>query len=296
MKKILLFVSSLFIMHAAYAQDYIPLVNEGSHWLVSMDDDQDLMEYLWEYHINGDTIINNTEYKKVYTRGLLVGDAQPPFASNEPYHVIAAIRENIAAKKVYSVLFEFITYNDCPVGSESLLYDFSLMPNDALDFCLYEGYGDDVLSEIIEMDMFGISTKAFQSNTFHEYYEGIGSQNGLFEAIFHPVKSTDAEPYPELYSYCPTNNCDLLLSQNEAMESNRLSLFPNPATNFLIFTLPANTTKAIIKIYNIYGEQIKELVSNNNKIQWNLENTSSGVYFYQAEINGEDYRGKLIIE
>jgi len=77
----------------------------------------------------------------------------------------------------------------------------------------------------------------------------------------------------------------------------KLKAYPNPAQNYVVLELPPNTKKSKLYITNIYGEMISELqiLPQQSQLRWNCENILSGVYFYQTEIGGVVYRGKVLI-
>jgi len=77
-----------------------------------------------------------------------------------------------------------------------------------------------------------------------------------------------------------------------------LKVYPNPAKDYIIFELPQNIKKSELYITDIYGTIITKIniPIQQSQLQWNCENISSGVYFYQAEIGGVFYRGKVVIE
>lgn len=280
------------------AQNYIPMANEGAHWVVAQNsDDGIIIEFLWEYYINGDTLTDNTLYKKVYRRALVPTMEQPPFTAQEPYYLFGLMRDAPEERKIYAVKYN--NNGDCPNGEEFLMYDFSLDIGDYVDFCIYSGYADDTLESISSETLFSVETVVYETNTWHSYYEGLGSYNGLFESIFNPYKSTGSEPYPYLYYYCPDDeSCDLFVNIPNMLTSSvyELNIYPNPASNYMIFELPQNTSEVKIGVYNIYGEMIKELISTTNKVQWDFENISSGVYFYDTKIGRTTYRGKIVVQ
>ncbi len=280
------------------AQEYIPMANEGAHWVVAQNSDEGIIiEFLWEYYINGDTLVDNTLYKKVYRRALVPTMEQPPFTAQEPYFLFGLMRDAPEERKVYAVNFQFAW--ECPLEEEFLMYNFSLDNGDFVDFCIYIGYGDDTIESISEENLFGMETMVYQTNTFHSYYEGLGSYNGLFEEIFNPYKSINSSQQPYIYYYCPDDeSCDLFANIPNMLTSSvyELNIYPNPASNYMIFELPQNTSEVIIGVYNSYGEMIKELISTTNKVQWDFENISSGLYFYDTEIGGTTYRGKIVVQ
>lgn len=280
------------------AQEYYPLALEGAHWVEGIENESGMggLESIWEHHIDGDTIINGENYKKVYRRALLLNENQaPPFEGAEPYYLVAVIRDDIENKKVYAIVLEDYINGSCPLNEEYVLYDFSLYINDPIDFCTYQGYGDDILMDISETDYQGVDSRAFVSNTQHFYYEGVGGVNGLFEGVFSPMKKSLSIPYPQLYYYCPNNVCDIILSSPDILYSQKLLIFPNPAVDHIIFTT-VNMDYSKIRIFSIDGDLVTELSSNNSQVQWNCQDQAAGIYFYQVEIEGQIQTGKIVVQ
>ncbi|NPD47626.1 MULTISPECIES: T9SS type A sorting domain-containing protein [unclassified Lentimicrobium] len=77
-----------------------------------------------------------------------------------------------------------------------------------------------------------------------------------------------------------------------------LYLYPNPATNQITFELPNINKQSQIQIKDIYGKVIATLniEPNQGNLIWECSGIASGVYFYEGEIGGEVYRGKLIVQ
>lgn len=77
-----------------------------------------------------------------------------------------------------------------------------------------------------------------------------------------------------------------------------LNLYPNPATNQITFELPQINKQSQLQIKDIYGKVITTLSIKPNQSQliWECGGFASGVYFYEAEIGGEVYRGKVILQ
>ncbi len=72
----------------------------------------------------------------------------------------------------------------------------------------------------------------------------------------------------------------------------QISIFPNPAQEFVTFKSDREITKA--SLYSLTG---KLLLSDNNKsqeINMNLSKFSAGIYFYELQIGNEKRNGKLI--
>jgi len=76
-----------------------------------------------------------------------------------------------------------------------------------------------------------------------------------------------------------------------------LNLHPNPTQTHLTFELPPITTEITLHITDIFGKTIAKLllIKGQTKLVWNCSTVASGVYFYQTEIDGDVYRGKIIV-
>lgn len=85
---------------------------------------------------------------------------------------------------------------------------------------------------------------------------------------------------------------DFITSINEIPQT-ELVIYPNPATDFVEFTVNSSTNIESIKIFNLYGQLI-EIINNptNNKID--LTNISKGVYYIRIDTAKDFYIGKII--
>jgi len=66
----------------------------------------------------------------------------------------------------------------------------------------------------------------------------------------------------------------------------------------MVFELPKTHKQNLLIITDIYGTIITKIniAAQQTQIQWNCENIASGVYFYQTEIAGVFYRGKVVVQ
>ncbi|MFN3446530.1 MAG: T9SS type A sorting domain-containing protein, partial [Bacteroidia bacterium] len=83
--------------------------------------------------------------------------------------------------------------------------------------------------------------------------------------------------------------------KNQETHNKQLSIFPNPANNFIqLNNLPNNCH---VKIYNLSGKLVKSVSTiNSSLLNVNIEEHECGIYFIDASTqNGEIYRGKFVI-
>ena len=77
---------------------------------------------------------------------------------------------------------------------------------------------------------------------------------------------------------------------------NKISVFPNPATDYIIFNSTAQFNNAEIIIYNLLGEEVKKNVSiNDNNFKLELGNKERGIYFYTVKNRNNIFTGKIVI-
>lgn len=76
-----------------------------------------------------------------------------------------------------------------------------------------------------------------------------------------------------------------------------LKAYPNPAKTHITFELPIIKRESKLYIKDIFGKTVNEvnLLREQNQFVWNCSQISTGVYFYQSEINGKVYRGKIVV-
>lgn len=167
---------------------------------------------MWEYNCLGDTTIDNIAYKKIFRRSLIPSNGAPPFTPASYYWLYGFMRDDVAAKKVYARILPNNIYSfDCGFDEDILLYDFSLEVNDTVDFCLVPSFYQSSIYSIVSEEVLGVNTNIFMLNNGMSYYEGIGSEFGLFEDIFIPIKSTNELERTELAYYCPSGVCGYTL-------------------------------------------------------------------------------------
>ena len=77
--------------------------------------------------------------------------------------------------------------------------------------------------------------------------------------------------------------------------------FPNPATDFTTFKINSKTnTDAKFEVYNALGSSVSSktiaLIEGKNKIDYNVENLSSGIYFASIKIGTSSITKKFIVK
>ncbi|MEA3317546.1 MAG: endonuclease [Bacteroidota bacterium] len=84
----------------------------------------------------------------------------------------------------------------------------------------------------------------------------------------------------------------------EAINSDDISIFPNPASNYFYIKSKSINSKYNIKIYNALGNNVFILnnININSKYKVELNNIQSGLYFVNIQNNNKDFIFKLFIK
>jgi hypothetical protein len=286
------------------AQEYVPLAVDGAHWIVCKYETGTPLPFdaLWEYHSSGDTIVDDQTYLKVYRRNLELNDSfLPPFYPATEFELVGLLRDDSEERKVYSILLNDLVsqFSNCPIGEESLLFDFSLSVGDAAYFCVLPEVAE--VTAIEEATYWGLETREFVAFTYLEvsFFEGIGSGHGLFEVMFTPLKSQDNRNLVStgLIYYCRDTPCDYVVSTGELHETAGLLIHPNPATTQSWLQLPENTSlaQAQIELYSPAGKLLHKTKPSSHFHKIDVAHLPKGLYLVRLWDGERWYVEKLVV-
>lgn len=245
--------------------------------------------------ISGDTSISGQTYQKLFipyidssTTGVCYGNG---------WYYRGAVREDVAAKKVYHVM----TASTTP----QLLYDFNMQVGDTV-----QGYMETFLSPhdtIVAIDSVLVGTtyrKRWELSTYYNVYfiEGIGSTYGLLQRS--PGYMTDNADYTltcfsqegaTLYPN-PTSACEVITSVNSIpKETETINIYPNPSNGS--FTIDLNKTKNIreIGLSDMLGKKVlDQKINTETSVQ--INSISNGTYILTLITdNGNTINKKVIV-
>jgi hypothetical protein len=235
LKNAVIFIALILITKVVLGQEYIPITKENARWIIRFDSNNSGWDdNLYEYQMSGDTLINAFEYKKVYYRDLVFTNYGPPYEPEGPYILQGFIRDDATNKKVYAINLESDMFSSCPENEEFLLYDFSYEIAETVDFCTFSEFYTGTITTIQVGYFGGFETMEFEISTGYSYFEGIGSEFGLFETMFEPVKkNSEYVVRTYLEDYCPGDTCNLIVSIPNIDEISSLVVFPIPANEVI---------------------------------------------------------------
>ena len=272
MKKLIFSVATLACFFSLSAQDYIPLVQEQATWV---------MHRYWEggqelygYRIEGDTLIDNVAYKKVYSLSFHTSLPPNPYVG-PPYKksgqiLFGAIREDLAERKVYARIFEQTDVESrcTDPGAEKLWHDFSLTVGDTLASCIsnFPGNPDEVYP-ITSMDttfLFGENRHRWGigGGFFYCQVEGLGTQDGLFDHNFGEIVIDEGDFILKHYCIGSESECDIVDAtsvRDLSLPASAIFIAPNPANGLVNVKLTGS--KGIVEgiiLYDLSGQMLRD--------------------------------------
>ena len=280
----LFFLITLFQTTLCYSQN---LLTEDKLWsnVIFGSENPDIYKTSYWIKFQGDTTINNFQYKKVL-------QADDPLHSN--WYVNGFIREDTTNQKVY--LFNNYSKTD------QLLYDFSLVKGDSIlvrdsvvfakvDTVIYEPFGNskDTVKQI-----------CFNKFYTHRWIKGIGSSRGILNGL-QSFYTTGAYYYllcyyeneTMVYSNSKFNDCFLTTATRELPVSSALIRAFQSTKGKL--TVELNKAKSgTIYLYNTMGQLYKTEIITERLNTISLPGNGIFIYRFKSE-NGEIKSGKIII-
>ena len=291
MKKILLVIIVLMFGHSMLGQNYFPFPTDSAKWNCLdwwqwSPDDIYLTNY--QYLMEGDTIINEKTYKKIYTQNI-------DFTGDLIY--LGGLRED-TLKQIFFFPHEAIYPDPPPTGglsfpndtSEHLLYTFN---NLSVGMILPINVGNTVI-EVVGIDSILIGNeyrKRYQidnsSLASQEYWiEGIGSTLELFSPFTwdfewsnYVLCFTDSITY-YINSPYGEDSChyELPTSINE-FETIKLIVYPNPADDIIRISGIDETGPQTVEIYNTLAQLVLSQTFNSFDSEIDVRNLKPGLYF-----------------
>ena len=291
----------IYFPNIGFNQQYQELVIENANWLIAYFDDKVGIDP-FGFKINGDTIVNNITYKKVYKLDLFPNEMNGPYSIENKY-LYSLIREDVQSRKVYTMPFELYGGQTCAINEEILLYDFSKEIGDTLNECIniQEAENPIIIESIDTINIWG-SDRRRMINTMGEgdqLIEGIGYKDGLYiEGRFY-WQTLNWGRY--LYGYCigTDEECGLLTSIKR-MENKTIKIYPNPVNDQLRIEIEGTEDQGEIqeiRIRNMIGQELfrrNDIQSKEYKVR--LTDRERGILIIEIELRGGERIIKKIMK
>jgi hypothetical protein len=288
---------------SSFSQNYHELIRTNTYWDVFA-----LGFFYYDaidriYFTGNDTIIEGKVYnlsRQYPFEQVNLGWFIPPFVIDTisiPTNIF--VREDNIEKKVY-------IYDPYLTPTDQLLYDFSLSVGDTLNSDYNLGpLGSPIVLMTIDSVTLQNGEKrkefifyALDSNITANYIEGIGGQQGLFAPIFPAFEQN------EFYGYFCISENEINLwgdqciwyfvGMNNQKENRIITVFPNPAHDFLNVNLSQKMPFADLTISNIQGKEILRMNLNHSSNNIPISQIKPGIYIYKI-ISGQLIKQNKII-
>lgn len=247
----------------------------------------------YQYTVQGDTIINTDNYKKLYM-GPVIGFPylncfpQLPFINGDGY--VGALRQDTVAKKVF-----FYPENDT---LEYLLYDFGMQVGDTLKgyMNMTVGYAGPYVVSGIDSVLIGSENHRTIIIDGLYFIEGLGSSFGFLESpryfeagsqlLCFSLNGDNLVGLP--------NDCDMDLTAIQYTKTATFSIYPNPATTEFTVVVNNPTQSLVVQLYNSLGQQVGSYSAAGNQVSIARNNLPGGLYVVQLQLGSTVSRHKLL--
>jgi hypothetical protein len=277
-----LFILTTLMALESHAQEYVPFPVSNAIWSEVFTDLQPSIINPYRYGIDGDTIINELQYSKLF----LLNDTVFPLSIGQ---YCGAIRED-SLKRIFitdcNCAFPYIEEN------EVILYDFSKSIGDTV-FVGLEGYGSAGYLIISEIDSVLVESNYRKRFSFmfdeEKWTEGIGSTRGLLSPI--QIQPLGMEKWELIcfkqdgivkYLNPDFNTCfPLLTDLNDQNHVFELTIHPNPVSDISYIKLEQRMTGyQLIEIFDILGKLKKtiDIPPGSTQIEIRNQEFESGIY------------------
>jgi hypothetical protein len=209
---------------------YEPMAIEGAHWVV-FDKDND-STYHHALIIEGDSIVNGKNYKKIFRREIQSGviypqDFLPPYYYTGDKKPVGLIRDDTIAEIVYGILFQD-SFFGCNVEEETLIHDYSLQVGSPLVGCLHEAQGTPsaVVDSLKIEFVWGKQREVQYVSPDLGFIEGIGGGAGPFSSSLPAIPGI----FASVVHYCigDDDECGLVPVGTSEPDIWGVRIFPNP--------------------------------------------------------------------
>jgi len=278
-KSILLFTVYLMVVGLKAQVEYTPFQFENSIWQES-DFGVWFTTSEYEVSVEGDTIIDDKTYYKLFKRGMTYF-----YDSPQQYSIIDSVEVDIYLGAIRENDVKLIEYITSAQTIPVILYDFNLEVGDTTQ--VYDiSFAEYVDAEVISVDTVEICGSsrnryalaffppAVPSITY--LIEGIGSTNGILPTyeLFESASNL------RCYSNSTCNCFNLIVNtQQDVGDVIKIQVYPNPVSQNSFRVSAANAQNSSIKIYNHLGQSVYENTIDLDHISIDCSNWPNGCYF-----------------
>ena len=227
--------------------------------------------------IDGDTIINNISYHKVYSLSTLFYGKR----------LSLLIRDNIFTNTVHGIYLDSIL-PPCTPFSDVVLFDFNSFVTAGTQVSNCEGIYD--VFQVDTINIYGMDRRVFYMN-FGNWIEGVGSNS----TALYPGHSSNCT----LVNYCrgTPEDCGAYawVSTKDIRSYQTGKLYPNPTRTQSRLELEAYLENGKIQVFNLLGQLQHEQYFSGQEAIIDVSNLNQGMYMIQVFDNEQLVFGEKLM-
>lgn len=287
----LILLSFTFLTNAQVPDYFADAPEWQQSRLCYMNNDQENWDFV--YYLNGDSVITNTTWHKVYKRGTyeVTGmGGSGGYSYNLPSFLVRQDSLKI-----------FIINN----SNIELLYDFELSVGDSLPIT-YNQLANNTIVDSIESIMINgaMRNKFYLSDSNFgglDVYiiEGIGSNFGLFEPIDDILNCGNSFHCFSLNDIVEVGtDCNFDVSTQELITDIEITVAPNPVMDQLTISFPSAISLESVKCYSQEGREYELAIfqTSPGSISAELTNDIQGLFFVELQFGNDQIVRKKIVK
>ncbi|MCW3104047.1 MAG: hypothetical protein JWO09_2487 [Bacteroidetes bacterium] len=295
---------ALFLSSSGFSQANAYFLNNPV-WLVKKviyTPGGDRYEDIFNYYIDGDTIISSYTYKKIFKRGNVFhySDVGMPLDTTTYPYTNPQFFLRSAGIQIYKRVPGH--------PAEDLLFDYNLAVGDTLPMT-EAVYGQIITVVAIDSiatpygfrKRFKLATDPDPAPVSFYLYEGAGSSGGLIESVSGSFLEGTCELLcysMDSTEYIPSSGpgCQLALEVPALTKKREASIFPNPFSRQSVFEFGKELKDASLTIFDAGGQKVKTILFSGSSLVVDRGELPAGFYYYQLQDrHTETMTGKLVI-
>ena len=298
--KNILTVCILVLYCAMMSAQYAPTAVEGANWVI-LDgnglygqDGNLYRDYILS--IRGDSIINDTAYKKLYIReydftGIEPRDATPPYIIRPGRALYALLRDDTLRRSVYGRVPENI-FMESPLTADVLIHNYNAGVSDTITGYYFSSPMpiDSVFYEARFGQTFRIQ-QHLEGGPLDQFYEGLGMIGGGPLTYFSTTRYNDGNPLVVDYCIGSDEECAIDFVNSISTTGQLLSsIYPSlvKSTIQLEFSSPLASPVGVW-IINLEGQVLlhRKWEHAKHNLELDASQLPSGNYFIRIKCNNK---------
>lgn len=287
----LLYLTLCFYSGVLFSQSYHTMLRSGRLW----DELHFAPEICWadygrRFVIGADSVTAGETWKKLMWYDVTSGTSvfcAPFYADVSGLHTDdILLREDSVARRVYILI---------PGDTAKLLYDFSLSVGDPF-VSGYTTQGDTfTVSAVNDVTLMnGDVVNEFSFTPEGSYTESIGSYQGMYGPLFLLEYPMQIQCVSQDAVQLTGSECYSILSVTKGQEAESLDVFPNPAADLMMITIPPGGN-GLLEMYDPAGRMVHEQTCTGTLCGIDVSHLPAGLYYLHLRGSEGTWSGRCVI-